>query len=384
MSGSITQQFDVFAQVVASGNIAATANALKLPVASVIAAMNGLEDRLGLQLFTITDGAVALTQGGQKAVFALAELSVEAQEDWINALVDEPGHGSASGYIEKREPRSKVSPDEKPLANKMRDTQAAAENDMSDLSVTERRTANANTIIAQGDEAPSASTSQPSPRHFRPHDPKKPKPAPEPVQTITLASDPSIFSHFQEELIAFEQASPDIGITLRLTGLDTDQLTTLFKEKTADIGYFYTLDDKDAFNSRYAWSERISFFTGRERKLAKLDSAMAEDLSSIPYVALAPDNITRTLAEATLAQHGFQVGEPVLETDNLYDIMKYLLKNESYFLAFGAMARDFGKMGGIARIAYAQGLPQVHVRQAVRPDLAKDPAVLALAEFLFR
>jgi len=384
MPGSITQQFDVFAQVVASGNIKTTAEELNLPLSSVIAAMNSLEDRLGLQLFTVADGAVELTPAGQKAVLALAELSIESQEKWVNSLISEPAHGSASERltesIEEREHRLALNFEEGPPAENTVDTGPTQEEGTSRLPERERRQAN----ISGGANEDSGESDLPQPKHFRPHDPKQSRAPAEPVQSITLASDPSIFSHFQEELVAFEDASPDIGITLSLTGLDLDQLTALFTEKAADIGYFYTLDEKDAFNSRYAWSERISLFTGRDNALAKLDNASANDLESIPYVALAPDNITRHLAEESLARHGLQVSRPVLETDNLYDIMKYVMKHESYFAAFGAMARDFGKMSGIARLAYTQGLPQVHVRQAVRPDLAKDPAVLALAEFLFR
>tara|TARA_R110000782_G_scaffold78293_1_gene155809 strand:+ start:4300 stop:5331 length:1032 start_codon:yes stop_codon:yes gene_type:complete len=343
MSASMMQQFDVFARVVASGNIAVSAQELDLPVATVVTVMNRLEDRLGFRLFSTENGLVELTPAGHKAVSVLADLSLKEQEQWVERLAN----GGKGGETQEEETPPPVVAPPSPEAHE------------------------------QPDEAP-------TPKHFRPQDLKRPHRPAEPVQSIVLASHPGIFSHFQEALTAFEQASPDIGITLRLASLDMAQLRALFTNKLADIAYFYTLDGEDDLGSRYAWSERISLFTGKDYALAHLDSAMAEDLANIPYVALAPGNSARILAEQALAAAGLRVGKPVLETDDLYQIMKHVVAEGSYFAAFGPLARDFGKMGGIARLAYAQGLPQVHVRQAVRPDLADDPAVLALAEFLFR
>jgi DNA-binding transcriptional LysR family regulator len=358
MSGSMMQQFDVFARVVASGNIAASAQELGLPVATVIEAMNMLEQQLGFRLFTVESGMVELTPAGRKAVSALAELSLERREPRVGRRTsgeEEPPHDIAAEAPSLADAVQEIE-EPPPSPQHKEGTEISARID---------------------DRAP-------APKHFRPYDAKQPHPAPDPVQNIVLASHPAIFSHFQEALVAFEQSSPDIGITLRLAPLDAAQLSALFADRLADIGYFYTLEEHDALRSRYAWSERISLFSGKKHALARLDSAVAEDLAAIPYVALAPGNIARALAEEALAKSGLDVGQPVLETDDLYQIMKHVEAHESYFAAFGPVARDFGRMSGIARIAYAQGLPQVHVRQAVRPDKTGDAAVMALAEFLFR
>ena len=355
--------------------------------------MNRLEDRLGFQLFSIVDGGVELTPAGHKAVRALAELSMEGQEKLANdltggneAIALAPSNHEEQAAMALADKAEEVADfEELSEAAEVDDARAPAFHDepsLLELGETEE--------AQEADRSEGGEDAAPiTPKHFQPRgrrqERKPAKPAPEPEQNIILASHPAIFSHFQEALVAFEQASPDIGITLRLSSLNAEQLRSIFDDKLADIAYYYALEDgSDEFGSRYAWSERISLFVGKKHRLARNTGLGAEDLEDVPYIALAPDNIARTLAEQALAQKGLTVGEPVLETDDLYQIMKHLEANDSYFATFGSVARDLGKMSGITRLSYSQGLPQVQVRQAVREDLADNPAVLALAEFLFR
>jgi len=373
MSAPVTQQFDIFAQLVACGTIAQSARMLGLPQAEIVEGMNALEDRLGFQIFSMTDGRVDLTETGRRLVSALGEMTPEMQEKWIDGITataaeKEPAEEEA-GAPEKRIARSIIPPEAVFHPTPAKETPGQEPQD-------DAETANA------GEEPV-------TPRHFVPQDPKRPPapapgPAAESVRTILLASHPAIFSHFQEALIAFEQASPDIAITMRLAGIGVAEVAELFARGEADIAYFYALEEPAGFSSRYAWSERISLFVGEGHPLAKKDSAMAEDLAATPYIALTRGNLARTLTEEALAREGLAVGPAISETDNLYDIMKQVQTSPCYFAAFGPMARDFGKMPGIVRIAWAQGLPQVQVRQAVRGEVADDPAVMALAEFLFR
>lgn len=353
MSASVIQQFDIFAQLIASGNIAASARALKLPAASVVDAMDRLEEQLGCRLFLMEGSAVTLTDTGRKLVKALGELSLDAQEKWIDSLLSPPLADEPEDEPEEEVPpapaRADLAEDGLPLSL-ARSPEAGA--DIADTALAEAL----------------------------PGTPDRP----EPVRHILLASHPAIFSHFQEALLAFEEASPDIGINLRLDSMDAAAVKDLFARKLADIAYFYALEEPEDLASRYAWSERISLFVAKGHPLARRDAALAEDLVRVPYVALAPDNMARLLTEEALARDGLKTGPALLETDNLYEIMQQVQSQPCYFAAFGAMARDFGKMPGIARIAYAQGLPQVQVRQAVRPELHNDPALLALSEFLFR
>jgi len=338
MTTTMAQQFDVFAQLVATGNIASAARVLEIQPATVVETMNRLEDQIGCQIFTISEGMVELTETGRKVVKALGELSADMRQEWADRFAESAG---------------------KP--------------------------------IDYGDDLGSglAGTTEPAftPRHFEPearaaiNSVDTPEPS---VETIVVASHPSIFSHFQEALVAFEQASPDVDISLRLESLDESATERLFRDKLADIAYYYALGEPKYFMSRYAWSERISLFVSARHPLAGKDAIQADDLRDLPYVALAPANITRQLAETALRQNGMDVGEPALESDDLYKIMKYVESDVAYFAAFGPMARDFGQMNGITRLAFAQGLPQIQVRQAVRQDRMDAPAILALSEFLFR
>ena len=372
---SVIQQFDIFAQLVASGSITATARALNLPAADVVEAMDGLEERLGCRLFAMEASMVELTATGEKLVKALGALSLDAQERWITGLL--AGEAAADRSAEGAEEEEGTS---SPPGRQPRDKEAGEEQPGPTKSLEHSGEHAALSHAEDPDTALPAEERAPSPA---------PVPTPavsrtEPVRNIMLASHPAIFSHFQEALVAFEEASPDIGITLHLDAMDERRVQDLFTRKKADIAYFYALEEPEALASRYAWSERISLFTGKDHPLAQRDAAPAEDLAAVPYVALSAGNMARLFAEEALARCGLEVGPAVLETDNLYEIMKYMQSHPCYFATFGSMARDFGKMPGISRLGFAQGLPQVQVRQAVRPDLRNDSALLALAEFLFR
>lgn len=343
MDPSTARQFDIFAQMVASGDIVLCARDLKLPLETVEAELHALEERLGYPLFTHSFGTVSLTPAGRKAVSALELLSTHASDDWQNAQpVDDTALPDPESAPEIEDVEQLGAPD----------------TGSTDVAIPERA------------------------KFARPLAAAPPPDAP--VQNIILASHPTIFAHFQDALTAFETTSPDIGITLRLEGLTSGQVQPLFDAELADIAYFYALEAPDDFASRYAWSERISLFIASSHPLTREGAVLAEDLADIPYLALGRDNLIRQLSEAALARTGLLCGEPIAELDNLYEIMMMVQRGQGYFAAFGPMARDFGKMKNVHRIPYAQALAQVEVRQAIRPGKTRDPAISALAEYLFR
>ncbi len=343
---------------------------LRLPASDVVDAMDKLEERLGCRLFAMNGNNVELTDTGHKLVTALGTLSLEGQERWVTGLLsgDREAENVASPGITRQQ---EITPPHPPLSQEEPEPLPVEHEADAPFAPLFPPLA---TEEGEEEEIPPPSAQGRPVREIRP----------DPVRHILLASHPAIFSHFQEALVAFEQASPDIGITLHLDSLDARRVEELFAREEADIAYFYALEEPDNLNSRYAWSERISLFVSKDHPLARKDAAQAEDLAHTPYVALAPGNMARSHAEEALARCGLDVGPAILETDNLYEIMKQVQNHPCYFATFGSMARDFGKMPGITRLNFAQGLPQVQVRQAVRPALSNDPALLALAEFLFR
>lgn len=380
MSASVMQQFDIFAQLVASGNIAASARSLGLSPARIVEAMDSLEDQLGFRIFAMANGSVELTDTGRKLVTALGSMEVTAQEKWIDDTFPYPADPGRTANAPVRQPPSPAEHTLPPTGNDGPDRNASPP------------LTGATSPVAQRWKAPDAGNKAkamarplpPAGQHPATRTSSPPTPGQEAVRPVVLASHPAIFSHFQEALVAFEEASPDIGITMRLAGIGALEVADMFAQKLADIAYFYALEEPEQFLSRYAWSERISLFVGEGHPLAGKDGITAADLADIPYVALAPGNLARALTEEALARNGLHVGPALMEADNLYEIMKQVQSRPCYFAAFGPMARDFGKMSGIVRLPWAQGLPQIQVRQAVRDDLADDPAIVALAEFLFR
>lgn len=420
MSSPIIQQFDIFAQLVLSGSISASADTLGISPADVLGAMDALENRIGYALFQMEGEDIRLTPTGQTLVKALSSLSFAEQEQWISAMLEEEGEETPpslsssetfavfeenialSGHNDGKEnalwltnaapdfnPDGSARPDgpgrapQKPVESPpaFRTILPAVRETAPPPSVSDDTDPSTPADPLEKDAPPTFANTSFASSVFANSVFERPRP---PARTITLASHPAIFSHFQEALLAFEQASPDIDISLRLENLGEADIRRLFQQKLADIGYFHALGEGDALSSRYAWSERISLFVGDGHPLMKMPATMADDIAAFPYSALAPGNPARLLTEQALADNGLIVGPALFETDNLYEIMQQVQQKPCYFAAFGPMARDFGKMPGISRIAYAQGLPQVQVRQAVRSDLVDDPIILALSEFLFR
>ncbi|AEG50219.1 transcriptional regulator, LysR family [Sphingobium chlorophenolicum L-1] len=206
--------------------------------------------------------------------------------------------------------------------------------------------------------------------------------APRPArETIVLAAPAPVFGHFQEALAAFEAANDDIAITLDLTIHLADEAAWALHRGKADIVYFYALGETDDLPSRYGWSEQINLYAGADHPLARRESVTAEDIAAMPTLAMEPRNGLRLIIDEALMRGGVRLGDPVLETDNLFDIVTILREGAGCFAAFGPLARDLGRMTGIRRIALERPLPAIEVRQAVRPQ--SPAAAGALAEFLF-
>lgn len=393
MTASVMQQFDVLAQIIASGTVSSSARRLDLSPDMVTETLRQLERRLGFPVVTLTADRAELTEAGRKLVDALGrwDFTGDAPLEALIMAGTEP-EAEAGGRPMAIAPSAATpttvtepSPSRPASARSLVASKAPSSNGGAPKTPTHKTPVQISdspeetpvpSARAQDIAAPSAVAADAGERPERQTQTQ--------TQTIVLAAHPAIFAHFQEALVAFEEASPDIAITLRLDALDARTLAPLFAHRDVDIAYFYALEEPDGFASRYAWSERLSLFAGKDHPLARQNAVLADELTEQPCVAFAPGNIQRALGEAALARSGIRLGPAQLETDNLYDLMKAVRAGHGLFAAFGPIARDFGKMQGIHRLPYAQSLPQVEVRQAVRPDRATDPAVLALSEFLFR
>lgn len=202
-------------------------------------------------------------------------------------------------------------------------------------------------------------------------------------QSIILAAPAPVFGHLQEALAAFEAANEDVAITLDLTIQLADEAAIAMERGTADIAYYYSTNESANSFSRYGWSEQISIYTGVDHPLARRDSVSVQDIAITPLLAMEPHNALRRVMEEALAASGIVLNTPVLETDNLFEIVTALREGAGCFAAFGPLARDLARMAGIKRIAIETTLPSIQIRQAVRSQTQPDSAVEALAEYLF-
>lgn len=239
-----------------------------------------------------------------------------------------------------------------------------------------RKTAQALTLLSQGEPAggvePAGAAAPPAPARV----------------PIVLAAPAPVFGHFQEALAAFEDANEDIAITVDLRVHLAEDAIAAFARRSADIAYFYALGEPRGIESRYGWSEQLNLFAGEAHPLAGAAAVPRERIARAPLLAMEPRNGLRRISEAALAMAGLSgdglSGDgPLIQTDNMFDIVTALRDGRGLFPAFGPLARDLGRMPGICRIALDIPLPAVEIRQAVRPDARDDMAVEALADYLF-
>jgi len=208
--------------------------------------------------------------------------------------------------------------------------------------------------------------------------------APETRQKVVVAAHPSIFGHFRDALAAFEQANPDVAISLDLNALTASRAEPMLAKGEADIVYYYAMSDLDRLESRYVWSESVSLFIGADHPLAQREEVSGDDLMAVRAILLGPRNGLRPILDNALRRGGVDLWHPVLESDDINEIVEAVRDNKGFFGAFGPLARDFGKTAGVRRIPFIDPLPPIEVRQAVRPEMADDAIVATLAEYLFR
>ena len=76
------RQLDLFAQMVAAGNLTRCANDMGLPPEQIARDLASLEMRLGYRLFDDLEGAARLTPAGRKTAEAMTLLSQDTADDW--------------------------------------------------------------------------------------------------------------------------------------------------------------------------------------------------------------------------------------------------------------------------------------------------------------
>ena len=242
------------------------------------------------------------------------------------------------------------------------------------------KTAQAMALLSQGEaqaptpaalslDAPSPDTSRVDPASLR--------------QAIRLAAPAPVFGHFQDALAAFEEANEDIAITLDLNIQLAPDAAAALAAGQIDIAYFYALTESDDLPSRYGWSEQLNLYAGEDHILARAEVISREALAAIPILAMDRHNGLRHVIEDALARDRVILGPPLLETDNMFEIISGLREGHGCFIAFGPMARDLGRMSGIRRLPLEVPLPAIEVRQAVSARSTQRAGVQALADFLF-
>lgn len=229
---------------------------------------------------------------------------------------------------------------------------------------------------AEGERAPARPLPEPPPAAEELAEPAR--------QQVTIAAHPSIFSHFQDMLAAFEQGNADVAIRLDLGAFTASTVAARFAAGDVDIAYFHAVGDPDELQSRYVWSERLSLYVGADHPLAERDQVGAQDMLLSRPALLAADNPLRPLIERALRKAGLDSNWPAMESDDVFQLLNAVRGGLGYFAAFGPLARDFGKMDGIRRLPFVDPLPPVEIRQAVREEMMDDPVVSSLAEYLFR
>lgn len=316
MESLFPRQLDIFAQLVAVGNVARCAGELGVSTDQILQGLASLEMRLGYCLFDDLNGQAKLTPAGRKTAQAMTFL---AQDDVVPMVESDPS-------------TSAIAP-------------------IPDI---------ADTVFLIPDAASGS-----------------------PRQPIILAAPAPVFGHFQDALAAFEAANEDIAITLDLHVHTAQDAATALASGRADIAYFYALEEPSGFASRYGWSEPLNLYVGSGHALAGANSVSRDDLALTPMLSLETGNGMRNIINAALAKGRMRNMMPLLESDNMFEIIDALRDGAGCFAAFGPLARDIGRIRHIQRLAIDMPLPAIEIRQSVAPRAEEKPAVGALAEFLF-
>ncbi|HUD91195.1 LysR family transcriptional regulator [Sphingobium sp.] len=324
------RQLDLFAQMVAAGSLARCSSMLGVPADTIARDMASLEMRLGYRLFEDLAGAARLTPAGRKTAQAMT------------LLVD----------------------DNPQLPDETQEAAVAAPTPVAMASAPPAPIEAAAPIILTAPLIPQ-----------RPAEPLR--------QSIMLAAPAPVFGHLQEKLATFEAANEDIAITLDLHVQSAEDAAMALRRGHADIAYFYAMGAPEAFPSRYGWSEQLNLYAGAAHPLARADSVSREDLAISPMIAMDWRSATRAIIEEALERGRARLGPVVMESDDMFAVMAALREGTGLFPAFGALARDLGRMDGIGRVRLDMPLPPIEIRQATSPRAAETPAVEALAEFLF-
>lgn len=242
------------------------------------------------------------------------------------------------------------------------------------LTAAGRKTAQAMTLLGQDSPAPESVDAAPA-APLRPAEP--------PRAALVLAAPAPVFGHLQDALAAFEAANEDIAITLDLHVHTARDAEAALAAGRADIVYFYALEAPDDPPSRYGWSEPLSLYAGSAHPLSRAETVSRDAIAITPALALEPGGGLRQVTDAALARGRAALGPLLLESDDMAAIVAALREGAGCFPAFGPLARDLGRMPGIARLALDMPLPGIEVRQAVGPRAKEKAAVEALADFLF-
>jgi DNA-binding transcriptional LysR family regulator len=198
---------------------------------------------------------------------------------------------------------------------------------------------------------------------------------------LTIGAPPFLMRYLQDAPAAL---APDIELVL------DHHITTpaLVREGLArrdiDVGYFFALGEDGASDSTVVRTEPLAVFVSVEHPLARRGTISRSDLLATPAVHLPRNSPLRDLIDRAMSQAGLAGGHIALETDDYGLILTSVHRGLGYVCMFQAAENEVGQTSGLKRLVLEADLPNVNVREAIRPDWRTDGGLVEVVGILRR
>lgn len=334
------RQLEALDAIAREGSFRAAARALGVSQVAISDHIKQLEARLGVALFARARGGKATISPAGAAALARARIILADCDALVLTMRDHAGVARSAPAV------TPVQAAPLPLAEEP----APETPDMPDLPV----------------EAPDA--------HWAPHARTD--------EPITIGIHPSILGRFQAKVAAFEDAFPHRPVTIDYSCFVADRVALALSEDRITMAYFYALGPTRIFPSDYLWSERWSFYVGRDHPLASLEFVGRDDVVGEPLLTFAEANRLRPLVESCLSGAGLGAMVISVETDDYGQLAERAREGAGVLPLFGAAAERIGGSAGLKRLPFVDPIPAIEVRRVVHPSAAEDDEVQALVATL--
>jgi|WetSurMetagenome_2_1015567.scaffolds.fasta_scaffold111280_2 molybdate transport repressor ModE-like protein len=202
------------------------------------------------------------------------------------------------------------------------------------------------------------------------------------LRRLTVAVPPFLMDRLREPIEAFSKAHPELDLSVDLEPAEPADLHRRVRDRTLDLGYFFSFDGREAPGSEVIRHEPIAVFVGCDHALARRSTVNVRELRSVPAVHLTSHNPLRAPIDRVFEQIGLAGGAVGLETEDYGLILSSVRRGVGFVCMFRAVEADGLQSEGLKRLELDGALPSLQVRQIARHSSHRDPVLSELRQRL--